>query len=108
MSLDAWLHRLAEPGGAPGGGAACGVMLAIAAALLHMAAGYSTDERAVEAGRRAMAGRDDALAAAEADGVRSADLGAALAEPAATAGRDGRLRNAALAAAVSSAELGEI
>lgn len=69
--LDAWLDRLAQPTGSPGGGAACGVMICIAASLLTMAAGYTPDdERAAPAGRRALELRTSAQAAAEADGDR--------------------------------------
>lgn len=109
MPLDAWLDKLAQPTGAPGGGAACGVMIAIAAALLQMVAGYTPDDpRVMAAGERAVGHRDDALAAAEDDGVRSAQLGAALAESENASGRDTHVREAAVAAATSSARLGEI
>lgn len=109
LSLDAWLDRLARATGAPGGGAACGVMIAISASLLHMVAGYSAaDERAVAAGERAITLRGEALAGAEADGIRSAELGAALAAPDTASTRDADVRQAALAAAASSAGLGKI
>jgi hypothetical protein len=91
LSLDAWLDRLSQRGGEPGGGAASGVMLAIGAALLHMVAAYTPDdERAQRSGQRAVELRVDALRAAEEDGVRSAALGAALAEDA-SPDRDARM-----------------
>jgi formiminotetrahydrofolate cyclodeaminase len=78
--LDEWLDRLAEGHGAPGGGAACAVMTAIAAALLGMVAAYTPDEPdAARARERVDRIRRQATAAAEADGVRSAGFGAALA-----------------------------
>jgi len=107
--LNAWLGRLAEASGAPGGGAACAVMLGISAALLRMVAEYTPDDaRAAEAANRLDGHRRAALDAAEADGVRSAELGAALGLPAKEPGRDDRVRDAAISAAVSSAELGAI
>ena len=78
--LDEWLDRLAEGHGAPGGGAASAVMTAIAAALLGMVAAYTPDEPAAASARKRLARiRRQATAAAEADGVRSARFGAALA-----------------------------
>jgi formiminotetrahydrofolate cyclodeaminase len=105
LSLDAWLDRLSQRGGEPGGGAASGVMLAIGAALLHMVAAYTPDdERAQRSGRRAVELRVDALRAAEDDGVRSAALGVALAEDASPA-RDARIVDTGTAGAESSATL---
>ena len=49
LALDAWLERLAEPNGAPGGGSAAGVMMGLAAALLHMVCGYTPDVPAAAA-----------------------------------------------------------
>ena len=78
--LDEWLDRLAQAHGAPGGGAACAVMSAIAAGLLGMVAAYSTDEPESErAAVRLDRARRRATAAAETDGERSAAFGAALA-----------------------------
>lgn len=108
-ALDSWLDRLAEAKGAPGGGAACGVMLGVSAALLHMVALYTTDDsRAADAAERLVGLRYAALRAAEADGVSSAELGAALAVPSDDPDRDRSVRDAALAAAESSAALGEV
>ncbi len=105
VSLDAWLDRLSQRGGEPGGGAASGVMMAIGAALLHMVAAYTPDdERAQQSGQRAIDLRVRALRAAEDDGVRSAALGAALAaEP--SPERDERIGATGTAGAESSATL---
>ncbi len=108
-SLSAWLDKLAQPDGAPGGGAACGVMLALSAALLRMVAEYTPDdERAEECAARLVTRRVDALDTAETDGVRSAELGAALRTPTDDPDRDERVRDAATEAARLSAALGEI
>ena len=105
LSLDAWLDRLSQRGGEPGGGAASGVMLAIGAALLHMVAAYTPDdERAQQSGRRAVELRIEALSAAEDDGVRSAALGAALAAESSPE-RDARIVDTGTAGAGSSATL---
>ena len=107
-ALDAWLRSLAEADGAPGGGAACGVMLGVSAALLHMVAGYTQDPRAAQSAHRLVGLRRDALRAADADGACSAALGAALAREKDDAGRDDAVRDAALAAAESSSALGGV
>jgi formiminotetrahydrofolate cyclodeaminase len=96
--LDEWLDRLAEGHGAPGGGAACAVMTAIAAALLGMVAAYTPDEPAAASARKRLARiRRQATAAAEADGVRSARFGTALAM------EDGSERESAVRAATEEA-----
>ncbi|WOQ69224.1 cyclodeaminase/cyclohydrolase family protein [Microbacterium limosum] len=108
ISLEDWLDRLAQPTGAPGGGAASGIMMATAASLLHMVAAYTPDdERAVAAGGRLRRLRDDAVDAAQADGVRSAELGAALAHEE-DDDRDRLVREAAIAAAGTSQRLGDV
>lgn len=108
MALDAWLDKLSQASGAPGGGAACGVMLGVSAALLRMVANYTPDDpRASACADRLVERRRAALAAAEADGIRSAELGAALALPD-DPHRGGRVRDAAIAASRSSATLGEV
>ena len=105
LSLDAWLDRLSQRGGEPGGGAASGVMMAIGAALLHMVAAYTPDdERAQHSGRRSIELRVRALQAAEEDGIRSAALGAALATDA-SPDRDERIVKTGTAGAESSASL---
>lgn len=107
--LDEWLDRLAQPTGVPGGGAASGVMLVLAAGLLRMVAEYSPeDPEAASAGVRLAELRRRALTAAEEDGARSGALGAALAAPDDDPERDERLREAALAAARSAAALGDV
>lgn len=108
-ALDVWLDRLAQADGAPGGGAACGVMLAVAAALLSMVALYtSDDERATQSAERLVGHRRQALRAAEADGIRSAALGEAVGAAPDSPGRDRSVRDAAVAAAASSATLGRV
>jgi formiminotetrahydrofolate cyclodeaminase len=84
-------------------------MLGVCAALLRLVALYTTDDpRAADAAERLVGMRHSALRAAEADGVRSAELGAALAAPREAADRDRSVRDAALAAAESSVALGEV
>ncbi|MCR2763140.1 cyclodeaminase/cyclohydrolase family protein [Microbacterium sp. zg.B48] len=108
-SLSAWLDKLAQPDGAPGGGAACGVMLALSAALLRMVAEYTPDDdRATACAARLVDRRLTALDAAEADGVSSAELGAALRVPGEDPARDDRVRDAAIRAAQSSGALGAV
>ncbi|WP_136055875.1 cyclodeaminase/cyclohydrolase family protein [Microbacterium sp. K24] len=107
VPLSDWLTELAQPTGAPGGGAACGVMLGISAALLRMVAEYTDDERASASAVRLARRRSDVLSAAEADEVRSAEFGAALALDSEDPDRDTAVRRAALSAAASSAALGE-
>lgn len=93
-----WMRALAEPVGDPGGGAAVGVQLAIAAGLLSMVAAYSdapdATDRARELQRRALAGAD-------ADAEVSDALGTAVRE-------DGDVASASLDAAGSSARLGDL
>lgn len=108
IGLDAWLARLAEPTGAPGGGSAAGVMMGIAAALLHMVCGYTPDGPAevASAAETVRALRERSLRAAEEDGIRSVALGAAMA--AKGPARDADLHRAAVAAAASSAHLADV
>jgi formiminotetrahydrofolate cyclodeaminase len=107
--LDGWLAELGRPTGSPGGGSASGVMLAIAAALLRMVAEYTAeDARATECGERLAVLRSEALETAEADGVVSAEFGAALALPTDAAGRDAHVADAALGAARSAAGIGAV
>jgi len=107
--MNAWLDALSEPTGSPGGGAASGVMLGIAASLMRMVAGYTPDEPAVAGSADRLARvRTDLLEAVEADGVVSARFGAALALDADDPERDERVAQAALDAAASVAELGSL
>lgn len=107
IPLDSWLTKLGQSSGAPGGGAASGVMLGIAASLLSMVAAYTPDDpRAAECARRVVLLRDVALQGAESDGIVSADFGAALALSVDAPDRDARVRDAARRAAESAARLG--
>lgn len=107
--LDAWLGALSEAHGAPGGGAASGVMLGIAASLMGMVAAYSPDSPSASGSVEPLSlRRAEALRAVEADGVVSARLGAALALPSDDPDRDERVRDAALEAADSVVELGAV
>jgi hypothetical protein len=84
-------------------------MLGISAALLRMVAGYSSDDARIAECRRLLSElRLDALEGSEADGLRSAELGAALALDTRDPARDERVARAAIAAARSSADLGEV
>lgn len=107
LGLDAWLARLAEPNGAPGGGSAAGVMMGLAAALLHMVCGYTPDDDdAVAAADRVASLRERALEAAYEDGIRSVSLGSALASDGPNRSR--HVHQEAAAAAASSSQLAEI
>ncbi|WP_440709985.1 cyclodeaminase/cyclohydrolase family protein [Herbiconiux sp. YIM B11900] len=107
-----WAGGLAEPVPNPGGGAAAGVMLSIAAALLSMVAGYTEpadgERRAELAGleSRAVALREEALRLADADAEASRAFAFAYRLPAG-AERDEAIRTASIAAAVSAARLGD-
>jgi formiminotetrahydrofolate cyclodeaminase len=103
------LAELSQPTGSPGGGSASGVMLAIAASLLRMVAEYTADDsRATECGDRLVGLRLEILQAAEADGLVSAEFGAALALPEDAPDRDDSVRSAGLDAARSAARIGSI
>lgn len=107
--MDAWLDALSQPTGSPGGGAASGVMLGLAAALMGMVAGYTPDEPAVVAGTgRLDAVRAELLQAVEADGIVSARFGAALGLAPDDPAREQRVRETAVEAARSVAQLGRI
>jgi formiminotetrahydrofolate cyclodeaminase len=102
-----WMDRLAEGDGSPGGGAACGVMTAISAALLGMVAAYTKGDGAERAGQRLAQIRRAAMKAAEDDGVHSAEFGAALALPQGP-GREAAVRVATVAAIASSLAVGRL
>lgn len=107
--MDAWLDALSRATGSPGGGAASGVMLGIAASLMGMVAAYTAESpEASEGADRLTRRRGEALQAVEEDGIVSARFGAALALPADDSARDERVREAAIDAAESVATLGEI
>lgn len=107
--MDDWFDALSRPTGSPGGGAASGVMLAIAASLMSMVGGYSDgDPRAAECVDRLARRRAEALRAVEADGVVSARFGDALALPTDDPCRDERVRDAAVEAAESAVRVAVI
>jgi formiminotetrahydrofolate cyclodeaminase len=109
-SVEDWTSALGERIGAPGGGAAAGVMLAIAAALCSMVAGYTDDGAAAEVPAlrdRATARRRRALRMADEDAIASKEFGAAFTlEPGPE--RDEAVRASSFAAARASAALGEL
>jgi formiminotetrahydrofolate cyclodeaminase len=110
-TVDAWTSALAESSGSPGGGAASGVMLGIAAALTSMVAGYTEAPEGREHELAALRGRarelrSVALALGDEDAAASEAFGAAYRlEPGAR--RDGAVHDASIAAARASAVLGE-
>ncbi|MEW1807845.1 cyclodeaminase/cyclohydrolase family protein [Pseudarthrobacter sp. NPDC080039] len=107
-TVEEWTRALAESTGSPGGGAGTGVMLAVAASLTSMVAGYSGDDGGEPAKIRARAQqlRREALHLADEDASASKAFGAAFRlEPG--DGRDQAIRRASLEAAASSAVLGD-
>lgn len=106
--LAEWVDRLAHAKGAPGGGAACGVMTGIAAGLLGMVAAYTADDvEARQAEQRLSRTRRQALNAAEEDGVRSAAFGAALAMDQGP-DRERAVREATVEAVASALDVGRV
>lgn len=107
--MDTWLDALSEPNGSPGGGAATGVLLGVAAALMGMVAAYTPASPAASAcAERLERNRADVLSAVEADGVLSVRFGAALALPSDDPKRDEQVSAAAVDAAESVATVGAI
>jgi formiminotetrahydrofolate cyclodeaminase len=109
-TVDDWTRALAESTGSPGGGAGTGVMLAIAASLTSMVAGYSGKEddggRVASIKERAQQLRREALKLADDDSTASRAFGAAFRlEPGPE--RDEAIRSASVEAAKASAVLGE-
>jgi formiminotetrahydrofolate cyclodeaminase len=109
-AVDEWMRALSESTGSPGGGAGAGVMLAIAASLTSMVAGYTEpadgDEDALDSLlRRAHALREDALDLADEDATASKAFGAAFRLPKGEE-RDTAIRRASVSAAETSAVLG--
>ncbi|MBG6237100.1 formiminotetrahydrofolate cyclodeaminase [Mycetocola sp. CAN_C7] len=109
-TIEDWTAALAQSTGSPGGGAASGVMLAIAYSLTSMVAGYTTAEgdrtdelHALQA--RAAAGRETALVLADADAAASESFGSAFRLDRGE-GREEAIREASVAAAEASATLG--
>ena len=81
-TVEDWTRALSESAGSPGGGAGAGVMLAIAASLTSMVAGYTEPEdgRRTELDQihaRARSLREEALQLADEDASASKSFGAA-------------------------------
>lgn len=110
-TVEEWTRALAESTGSPGGGAGTGVMLAIAASLTSMVAGYTDPEehqrrQLDDLLARARELRRVALRLADDDAAASRAFGAAFRLERGEA-RDLAIREASLAAARSSATLGD-
>ncbi len=109
-TVEQWMRGLAESTGSPGGGAAAGVMLAIALGLTSMVAGYS-EPAEPEGELAALRGRarsrvDNALRLADDDASASEAFGSAFArEPGQE--REDAIEKASLNAARASATLGD-
>lgn len=109
-TVEEWTQALAESTGSPGGGAGTGVMLAAAASLASMVAGYTEpgadQQQAVDELRdRARNLRSEALQLADEDSTASRAFGAAFRlEPGEE--RDNAIREASVDAARASAVLG--
>jgi formiminotetrahydrofolate cyclodeaminase len=110
--VTAWIARLAEPVANPGGGAAAGVMLGVAAGLLSMVGGYTTPDAGgpgeLDALRaRARESRRTALRAADDDAQASQAFAAAF-RMAEGPARSDSIRAASVGAAESAARLGNL
>lgn len=110
-TIDDWTAALAESTGSPGGGAAAGVMLAIAYSLTSMVAGYtdvdSKLERELDELRsRAVAGRETALRLADQDAAASESFGSAFRKQPGER-REEAIRDASVDAASASASVGK-
>ena len=107
-TVEDWTRALAESTGSPGGGAGTGLMLAIAASLASMVAGYTEADGHGELARlraRARSLRQDALRLADRDASASRAFGAAFRlEPGPE--REAAISRASLDAARASALLG--
>lgn len=110
-TVEDWTRALAESKGSPGGGAGTGVMLAIAASLTSMVAGYTEAGEAQgpeldDVHARAHSLREAALRLADDDASASAAFGAAFRlEPGPE--REDAIHRASVEAAKASALLGE-
>jgi formiminotetrahydrofolate cyclodeaminase len=110
-TVDEWTEALAQSTGSPGGGAGSGLMLAVAASLTSMVAGYTEPKEhegaEVAAIReRAQALRREALQLSDEDATASQAFGAAFRlDPGPD--REEAIHRASLDAAKSSAVLGE-
>lgn len=106
-----WTEALAESSGSPGGGAGSGVMLAVAASLMSMVAGYTEVEglqgkELANIRTRARSLRESALQLADDDASASEAFGAAFRLEPGTE-REDAIHRASVDAAKASAELGE-
>jgi formiminotetrahydrofolate cyclodeaminase len=110
-TVDDWTEALAQSTGSPGGGAGSGLMLAVAASLTSMVAGYTEPKehegaKVAEIRERAQALRREALQLADEDATASQAFGAAFRlDPGPD--REEAIHRASLDAAKSSAVLGE-
>ena len=110
-TVDEWTEALAQSTGSPGGGAGSGLMLAVAASLTSMVAGYTEPKEheaaeVAEIRERARALRREALQLADEDATASQAFGAAFRlDPGPD--REEAIHRASLDAAKSSAVLGE-
>ncbi|GAB4097972.1 cyclodeaminase/cyclohydrolase family protein [Sinomonas halotolerans] len=115
-TVDEWTEALAQSTGSPGGGAGAGVMLAVAASLMSMVAGYTEPaegagdgggrDEAAAVRERAQSLRRAALALADEDSAASRAFGAAFRMDRGPE-REEAIRRASVEAATSSAVLGE-
>jgi formiminotetrahydrofolate cyclodeaminase len=110
-TIDEWTEALAESTGSPGGGAASGVMLAIAYGLTSMVAGYTQLDgdlarECAELRERARAGRETALRLADQDAAASESFGSAFRLERGKQ-REDAIRDASVEAARASAALGK-
>lgn len=110
-TVDEWTGALAQSTGSPGGGAGTGLMLAVAASLASMVAGYTGEDGAargeVQALRtRAQSLRQAALGLADDDAAASRAFGAAFRQSPGPE-RDDAIHRASVEAAKASAVLGE-
>ncbi|GAA4918257.1 cyclodeaminase/cyclohydrolase family protein [Nesterenkonia rhizosphaerae] len=109
-TLHEWTQALAESKGFPGGGAAAGVMLSIAASLTSMVAGYTEPaehhrEDLADIRSRAQALAEEALQLADDDAAASEAFGAAFRKQAGPE-RQRAIEEASVFAAEASAALG--
>ncbi len=110
-TVEDWTRALAESIGSPGGGAGAGLMLAVAASLTSMVAGYTEPEEhqrgeLADVHARARALREEALRLADDDASASKAFGAAFRlEPGPE--REDAIHRASVDAAKASAVLGE-
>ncbi|PNI07166.1 formiminotransferase-cyclodeaminase [Arthrobacter sp. AFG7.2] len=110
-TVEEWTRALAESKGSPGGGAGTGVMLAIAASLASMVAGYTEPKEHQKAElaflhARAHGLREAALKLADDDAAASEAFGAAFRLDQGPE-RDAAIHRASVEAAKASAVLGE-